>query len=151
MKPEDTPEEIKGSYRVAITYYNKALLALKMIFEQEYQGQHIVLSMSESTDLIKNVEIPVCLNLGLCYMKTEQYHYAIKYCTQVIEKNIPDKYMAQGTLEKAYYRRGSSYFSVGDLAKAKEDLVKANELADGKNGSVLTALKQLKAKYEENR
>ena len=49
--------------------------------------------------------------------------------------------MAKGTLEKAYYRRGSSYYSIGDLTKAKEDLVKANELADGKNGSVLAALK----------
>jgi hypothetical protein len=38
MKPEDTEEEIRGSYRVAISYYNKALLALKMIFEQDYKG-----------------------------------------------------------------------------------------------------------------
>lgn len=33
MKPDDTEEQIKASYRVAISYYNKALLALKMIFE----------------------------------------------------------------------------------------------------------------------
>jgi hypothetical protein len=49
--------------------------------------------------------------------------------------------MAEKTLEKAYYRRGTSYFSIGDLAKAKEDLIKANELADGKNGSVVLGLK----------
>lgn len=59
--------------------------------------------------------------------------------------------MAEKTLEKAYYRRGSSYFCVGDLTKAKEDLVKANELANGKNASVIQALKNLKAKFEENR
>jgi hypothetical protein len=71
MKPDDSEADIKGAYGVAISYYNKSLLALKMIFEQDYKGQQIVLSMSESTDLIKNVEIPVCLNLGLCYLKTE--------------------------------------------------------------------------------
>lgn len=107
--------------------------------------------MSDSTDLIKNVEIPVCLNLGLCYLKTDQHHYGIKYCTQVIEKNIPAKYMAEGTLEKAHYRRGMCYFKIGDLTKAKEDFVKANDLADGKNGQVIQALKMLKAKFEENR
>ena len=59
--------------------------------------------------------------------------------------------MAQGTLEKAYYRRGLSYFKIGDLTKSKEDFVKSNELADGKNSSVIQGLKMIKAKYEENR
>jgi tetratricopeptide (TPR) repeat protein len=107
--------------------------------------------MSDSTDLIKNVEIPVCLNLGLCYLKTDEPHYAIKYLTQVIDKNIPEKFMAPGTLEKSFYRRGTAYFNIGDLAKAKEDLKKANELSGGKNAAVIQALKNLKSKYEENR
>ena len=37
MKPTDSEEDIKGSYNVAIRFYNKSLLALKMIFEQDYQ------------------------------------------------------------------------------------------------------------------
>ena len=95
--------------------------------------------------------MPVKLNLGLCYMKTDQYHYAIKYCSEVIDKNIPAKYMVSGTLEKAFFRRGSSYLKVGDLLKAKQDLLRANELADGKNGQVLQALKELKTKQEQNK
>lgn len=59
--------------------------------------------------------------------------------------------MVPGTLEKAYYRRGYSYLKIGDLEKAKQDLVKANEIADGKNGSVIQALKDLKVKVEENK
>lgn len=77
------------------------------------------MSMSDQTGLIKDVEMPVKLNLGLCYIKTEQYHYAIKYCSEVIDKNIPAKYMVPGTLEKAFFRRGSSYLKIGDLQKAK--------------------------------
>jgi hypothetical protein len=59
--------------------------------------------------------------------------------------------MAEGTLEKAFYRRGFSYFKIGDLTKSKEDFVKSNELADGKNSSVIQGLKMIKAKYEENK
>ncbi len=59
--------------------------------------------------------------------------------------------MAEGTLEKAFYRRGFSYFKIGDLTKSKEDFVKSNELADGKNSSVIQGMKMIKAKYEENK
>ena len=61
---------------MAIAYYNKSLLALKMIFEGD-----VIKEQKEAVELIKNVEIPVCLNLGLCYLKSEQYHYGIKYAT----------------------------------------------------------------------
>ena len=47
MKPTDSEEDIKGSYNVAIKFYNKSLLALKMIFEQDYQKAQVVMSMSE--------------------------------------------------------------------------------------------------------
>jgi tetratricopeptide (TPR) repeat protein len=151
LRVDDSDQQMKDTYRVAITYYNKALLALKMLFESDYQESQVIMSMADSTDLIKNVEVPVCLNLGLCYLKREEYHHAIKYCTQVIDKKIPAKFMAPGTLEKAFYRRGMSYLKIGDLKKAKEDFLKANELADGKNGQVIQGLKTLKAKLEENR
>jgi hypothetical protein len=36
-------------------------------------------------------------------------------------------------LEKAFYRRGYSFLKSGMLESAKSDLVKANELAQGKN------------------
>ena len=71
MRPTDSEEDIKGSYNVAIKFYSKSLLALKMIFEQDYKEKQVVMSITESTGLIKDVEMPVKLNLGLCYMKIE--------------------------------------------------------------------------------
>jgi len=58
-------------------------------------------------NLIRNVEIPVCLNLALCYMKTEQYHHGIKYCTQVLQKNLQPEMIQGGVVsfEKCLYRR----------------------------------------------
>ena len=48
---------------------NKSLLALKMIFDGK-ADQAIITEQRQAIDLIKNVEIPVCLNLALCYLKT---------------------------------------------------------------------------------
>ena len=74
MKGEE--DEKNGGHRVAIAYYNKALLSLKMLFEGD-----VVKEQSQAVELIKNIEIPVCLNLALCYIKTGEYHYGIKYAT----------------------------------------------------------------------
>lgn len=134
----ESEESVKGSYRVALAYYNKALLSLKMLFD-ENQPITVIETKEQAMSLIIEVEVPVCLNLGLCYLKLEQYHYAIKYCSQVIDKNLSSKLVPgiEKQLEKAFYRRGCSYFKIGDLAKTKEDLLKANEIAEGKNPSVL--------------
>ena len=75
-------EDENGKYRVAISFYNKSLLALKMIFEGGTNNSVQVLETQEqAVELIKNVEVPVCLNLALCYLKTNQPHHAIKYAT----------------------------------------------------------------------
>jgi hypothetical protein len=43
-----------------------------MIFESANNGgESIINSQDKAIDLIKNIEIPVCLNLGLSYLKTE--------------------------------------------------------------------------------
>ena len=69
MRGETDPEKIKGSYRVAIPFYNKALFALKMLFEDK--ENNTIDSKETAANLVKNVEIPVCLNLALCYNKME--------------------------------------------------------------------------------
>lgn len=99
-----------------------------MIFEDQSNQ----MEQSDAVDLIKNVEVPVCLNLALCYLKTEKYHYAIKYCTQVLDKNLKPEQIngGIGSIEKAYYRRGMSYFKIGDLKKAKADFLRANEIIE---------------------
>ena len=110
-------EDERAGFRVAIGYYNKALLSMKMLFDD-----HRITSEDEAAKLIFDIELPCCLNLALCYIKTDQPHYAIKYSTQVLEKNLPEIKLYVPTLEKALYRRGVSYIKIGQLENAKSDL-----------------------------
>lgn len=115
----------RADFDRAIMHYNKSLFALKMIFESD---QGLIQDQETAIKFIKEIEIPVALNLGLCYLKTEQYHYAIKYCTQVLEKDDEN--------DKALYRRGMAYLGIGELNKAKQDLMKAHNLTGGKDAGV---------------
>ena len=119
---------------------------MKMIFDGgKGNSVEILENQQQAVDLIREVEVPVCLNLALCYIKTEQFHHAIKYASQMLDKNLKEEMLSNGktTLEKAFYRRGVAYLGVGDLKKAKEDLLKAHEFT-GKNQAVREALKELK-------
>lgn len=62
----------------AIGHYNKALLNLKILFES---GEQVVTNRESAIKLIREVEIPTCLNLAHCFIKIGRYHYAIKYTT----------------------------------------------------------------------
>ena len=91
MKGE-SEEELKKGYGIAIAYYNKALLSLKILFESK---ESIVKDQETAVRLITDIEIPCALNLALCYWKTKQYHYGIKYASQVIDKGLPEKMNAK--------------------------------------------------------
>ena len=123
MKGE-SEEEQKGSFRVALGYYNKALLSLKMLFDDQRINDE-----KTAAKYIFDIELPVCLNLALCYIKTDLPHYGIKYSSQVIDKNLPEIQTYIPTLEKAYYRRGLCYFKIGHNDQAKSDLNKCITLA----------------------
>lgn len=62
----DSEEEQRNGYNIAIGYYNKALLGLKMLF-----GDNKITDPKEAARFIQQVELPVCLNLALCYLKTD--------------------------------------------------------------------------------
>ena len=109
---DDNEEDESGKYRVAISFYNKAMLALKMIFEGGTNNSVQVLdSQDQAVDLIRNVEVPVCLNLALCYLKTDKPHHAIKYASQMLDRNFKPAQLNNGeaTLQKAHFRRGQAY------------------------------------------
>ena len=55
-----------------------------------------------------------CINLAHCYIKLEQYEYAIKYASQALEKDPKNV--------KALYRKGVAYTKMNELDKAKECL-----------------------------
>lgn len=57
----------KNNYEEAIKHYNKALFAMKMVFDNE---KNLIKDRDDSLKFIREIEIPICLNLGLCYLKT---------------------------------------------------------------------------------
>ena len=67
----------QGEFEKAIKHYSKSLFALQQIFKSTENP--IVQTPEEGIKLIKEVEILVCVNLALCYIKTKNYHYALKY------------------------------------------------------------------------
>jgi tetratricopeptide (TPR) repeat protein len=86
-----------------------------------FEGMNPIITDQDTViKVVKEVEIPVFLNLALCYNKMHEYHYAIRYCTEALARN--DRH------DKAYYRRGMAYIGIGELNKAKQDLTMALEL-----------------------
>jgi tetratricopeptide (TPR) repeat protein len=122
----ESDEEISKGYGIAIGYYNKALLSLKILFEAQ---ESVVKDQAQAVKLINEIEIPVALNLALCYLKTKQYHYGIKYASQVIDKGLPEKTNAK-QLDKAYYRRALCYYGIGDNDKSRSDTNEARRISD---------------------
>lgn len=98
----------RNDYYNAVKHYNKSLFALKMIFDHE---DNLISDEETAVKYIKEIELPVCLNLALSYLKIEQYHYAIKYASQALDKD-PEN-------QKALYRRGRAYMGIGEFVKAK--------------------------------
>ena len=75
-------------------------------------------------DDIELIEIPVCLNLALCYLKTNVFQPAIRYCTMAIEQIGRSQEFSISNAakhEKAYFRRAQCFFAESDFDKARAD------------------------------
>lgn len=102
------------------------------------------------------MEVPVCLNLALCYIKCDKAHHAIKYASQMLNRNFKPAQLTNGeaTLQKAHFRRGQAYMMIGDLNKARVDLREAYEYGQtlGKpDKAVNDALKEVQGKLDLNK
>ena len=128
------------NYAEASRHYSKALFALSMLQKNENK---IIPDETAFEKFQKEIEIPVCLNLGLAYLKTKEFDLSVKYCTQALSKE-PNN-------DKALYRRGMSYLGQGKIPLAKADLTKAYELTGGKDQNVIKALHQLKEKIASDK
>ena len=108
-------------YDEAIKHYELALNSMRSLFDGFGEGMEDALIADHETALryIMEIEIPVCLNLGLCYLRLGKNHEAIYYCTQALDKD-------QEQNEKALYRRGVAYLNIGELNKARADLTTAD-------------------------
>ena len=99
-------------YENAIAHYNKSLLSLQMLFKMEQDP--VIKTQEQAIKFIKEIEIIVCVNLAHCYIEIKNYHYAIKYCNQALEKD--EQHV------KALYRLALAYTKIGELDRAKETI-----------------------------
>ena len=116
---------------------------MKALFDGFSEGQEdsLIRDKENALKYIMEIEIPVCINLGLCYLRLGKYHHAISYCTQALDKDDEN--------EKALYRRGLAYLSIGELNLARKDLNQANELTQGKDLNIAKALQSFKEKESQ--
>ena len=134
------------NFEGAISHYNKALLSLKMLFQgNEGTGDMYVTDRDQAVKMLIDIETPAYLNLAHCYIKTEGYHFAIKYANLALE-NDPES-------SKAYYRRGVAYTKIGEVDKARESLNTALGLKidEGERATIGRALNDIKMKEKRDR
>lgn len=55
-----------------------------MLFEIEKVEDQVIKSDEQAQNMIYEIQIPCWLNLSLCYLKTNNYHYVLKYTTEVL-------------------------------------------------------------------
>ena len=70
------------------------------------------------------------------YIKLEQYHYAIKYASQALEKDPENT--------KALFRKGIAYTKVGELQRARECLDDVARIDPKMQGVAQKALQEIK-------
>ncbi|KAL3995332.1 TPR repeat family protein [Acanthocheilonema viteae] len=97
----------KGDYLNASLRYREALNRIDTLLLREKPGD------PEWIDLDKQ-NIPLFLNLSLCYLNWKQYYEAIDAATEVLKRDELN--------EKALYRRAKGRIAVWDLEKAADDL-----------------------------
>lgn len=74
------------------------------------------------------------LNMAACYLKLEEHQKAVDACTKALEL---------GSSPKAYFRRGQAYLELRNLAGARNDLTKANELTPN-DPAIVAELRKLR-------
>lgn len=111
-------------YAQALMHYENSLKALDQVYSGEYVDEstgktyETLQSGQQVVDLIKNLEIPVCLKLAKCYMMIEKplAKKSLEYCTRVIDKNLgvvtssdePDDIVQMSYRSKAFFRRAQA-------------------------------------------
>ena len=76
-----------------------------------YHEQH------ETRKRIDDGKVATHVNLATCHLKLGDLSKAIEQCTKALSTDR--------TSMKAHFRRGQAYIRMGDLPKAKDDLVSA--------------------------
>ena len=114
---------------------------MKMLFQMDKDP--VITTKEQAVTFIKEIEVTCCTNLALCYNKMEQYHHAIKFASQAIEKDPENK--------KALFRMGIAYTQIGELEKARENLNKVVELETQQNMKDIAIAALIDVKRKEQR
>ena len=85
---------------------------MKMLFQMEKDP--VITTQEQAVKFIREIEVTCCTNLAHCYNKMEDYHLAIKFASQALDKDPENK--------KALFRKGFAYKQIGELEKAREAL-----------------------------
>ena len=83
------------------------------------------------------------MNLAHVYIKLEQYHYAIKYASQALEKDPENT--------KALFRKGVAYTKVGELERARECLNEVIRIDPNMQSIATKALQDVKNVENRNK
>jgi len=92
----------KGDFYGSMKHYSKALLAIKYLKEGGNFNKPELIST-----YIKDIEIPVNLNLALCNLKINNFNNAIHHANAVLEHDPKNC--------KAFFRRGIAYHKIANV------------------------------------
>jgi len=84
----------------------------------------------------KTLKTQCYLNLGACYLKTEEYEKVTENCSKALEIDC--------TNVKGLFRRAQAYIKLSDYEKAKHDLITAKNI-DSNNKAVLNELRNVES------
>ena len=87
---------------------------------------------------IREIEVPICLNIAAVLLKQNDFEAALKECEKVIEIQPENK--------KALFRRGQARFGLKDYDEALKDLQKVKALEPNDTGVANEIIKVKKAK-----
>uniref|UniRef100_A0A8R1Y6N9 AIP/AIPL N-terminal FKBP-type PPIase domain-containing protein n=1 Tax=Onchocerca volvulus TaxID=6282 RepID=A0A8R1Y6N9_ONCVO len=124
----------KGDYMNASLKYREALNRVDTLLLREKPGD------PEWIDLDKQ-NIPLFLNLSLCYLNWKEYYEAIDAASEVLKRDKLN--------EKALYRRAKGRIAVWDLEKAEDDLKMLQQQYPGSANLVKIELERIHSLRKE--
>jgi len=120
----------KGKYHEAMDIYITCLVAMDKLKSRSgnesgatrhgSNDESEVTSFSE--DIVRDIQLPVLLNLALCALKLGMLRKAESFCDFALQTELGK------SSSKAYFRRGRARMLMGSYVAARTDLEKASEL-----------------------
>jgi len=125
-KDEGTELFKGGNIRPAAARYQKALSHAAKFFDLS----------PEDTEEVNQVKLSIHLNLAQCYLKMENWDFAIKYAGEALA--------ISPTSAKAYFRRSAAYEAKKEYEKSLEDLKQAANNTPTEDKAITKGIERIK-------